>query len=46
MMEAAVLSEGTDATSAIEKLFANPGVAYIHAHYATRGCYAALIERA
>lgn len=46
MMEAAVLSEGSDAKSAVEALFANPAVAYIHAHYATRGCYAALIERA
>lgn len=46
MMEAAVLSEGADAKAAVEKLFANPAVAYIHAHYATRGCYAALIERA
>ncbi len=45
MMEAAVLSEGAEAVAAIEKLFANPAVAYIHAHYATRGCYAALIER-
>ena len=46
MMEAAILSEGAETTSAIEKLFANPSVTYIHAHYATRGCYAALIERA
>lgn len=46
MMEAAVLSEGVDAKAAVETLFANTAVAYIHAHYATRGCYAALIERA
>lgn len=46
MMEAAALSEGADAKAAVETLFANPAVAYIHAHYATRGCYAALIERA
>ena len=30
----------------IERFFANPNVAYIHAHYARRGCFAALIERA
>jgi hypothetical protein len=31
---------------AIERLFANPEAAYIHAHYAKRGCYAARIDRA
>lgn len=30
----------------IAALFANPDVAYIHAHWAKQGCYAALIERA
>ncbi len=30
----------------IERLFANPEAAYIHAHYAKRGCYAARIDRA
>lgn len=30
----------------IERFFSNPAVAYLHAHYATRGCYAARIVRA
>jgi hypothetical protein len=30
----------------IARLFADPRVAYIHAHNAKRGCYAARIERA
>lgn len=30
----------------IARLFAVPEVTYLHAHYATRGCYAARIERA
>ena len=39
------LTEGADAAAMIERFFANPEVAYIHAHYARRGCFAALIER-
>lgn len=46
MMSVAVLSEGVGAKAAIEEMLADPAVAYIHAHYATRGCFAALIERA
>jgi hypothetical protein len=30
----------------IERLFDNQAVAYVHAHYAKRGCYAARIDRA
>ncbi|NJM30942.1 MAG: DUF1203 domain-containing protein [Rhizobiales bacterium] len=45
MMIEADLTEGSDAAALIEAFFANPHVAYIHAHYARRGCYAALIER-
>lgn len=30
----------------IERFLGDPRVAYLHAHYARRGCYAALIERA
>ena len=40
------LVDGAAAESLIERLFADPSVAYIHAHYARRGCYAGLIERA
>ncbi|MEA3038696.1 MAG: hypothetical protein QOE79_1209 [Sphingomonadales bacterium] len=40
------LVDGAEAQTLIERLFADPKVAYIHAHYARRGCYAGLIERA
>lgn len=46
MMIEADLVEGADAAGLIERIFANRDVAYIHAHYARRGCYAALMERA
>lgn len=46
MMIEADLTEGPDAAALIERFFANPRVAYIQAHYARRGCFAALIERA
>jgi hypothetical protein len=45
MMIEADLVEGGEAPALIERFFANPDIAYIHAHYARRGCYAALIER-
>jgi Protein of unknown function (DUF1203) len=40
------LTGGGDLKPAIERLFANGAAAYIHAHYAKRGCYAARIDRA
>ena len=40
------LVDGAEAEGLIERLLAGPQVAYIHAHYAKRGCYAGLIERA
>lgn len=46
MMVDADLTEGVDAAALIERFFANEKAAYIHAHYARRGCFAALIERA
>lgn len=46
MMIEADLVEGRDAAALIERFFENPSVAYIHAHYARRGCFAALVERA
>ncbi len=46
MMIEADLVEGAEAAPLIERFFANPDVAYVHAHYARRGCYAALVERA
>jgi len=45
MMIEADLTEGAEAAALIERFFANPAVAYIHAHYARRGCFAALITR-
>lgn len=45
MMTAAELAQEGCAREAIVKMFADPTVAYIHAHYARRGCYAALITR-
>ncbi|MDO6413502.1 DUF1203 domain-containing protein [Sphingomonas sp. BIUV-7] len=40
------LADGHDLSPLIERLFARPDVAYLHAHYAKRGCYAARIVRA
>lgn len=38
--------EGANAVPVIERMLENPGVAYLHAHYAKPGCYAARIDRA
>ena len=46
MMVDADLVEGREAEKLIARLLANPQAAYVHAHYARRGCYAARIERA
>jgi len=46
MMIEADLTEGVEAAALITRFFANPDAAYIHAHYARRGCFAAQIERA
>lgn len=46
MMVDADVAEGDAVQGLIERLLAQPGVAYVHAHYARRGCYAALIRRA
>jgi hypothetical protein len=45
MMIEADLTEGAMAAALIERFFANPNVAYIHAHYARRGCFAAFVKR-
>ncbi|MFL6857052.1 MAG: DUF1203 domain-containing protein [Allosphingosinicella sp.] len=39
------LIDGAAAESLIARFFADSRVAYIHAHYAKRGCYAARIDR-
>lgn len=40
------LAEGDGIDPLIRRLFDNPDIAFVHAHYARRGCYAGLIERA
>jgi hypothetical protein len=45
MVDADVV-EGGEADPVIERLLGDPSVAYIHAHYAKPGCYAARIDRA
>lgn len=38
--------DGRDLEACVEKLLQNPQAAYLHAHFAKPGCYAARIERA
>jgi hypothetical protein len=45
MMTEAILTQPGEADAGIRKLFDNPEVETIHAHNATRGCFAAKIER-
>ena len=45
MMADAILTQPGEADDGIRKLFANPEIETIHAHNATRGCFAARIER-
>ncbi len=40
------LVDGHEIENVIERLFTDPHVTYIQAHYAKRGCYAARIDRA
>lgn len=44
MVDAAIAAPG-EANAAIRRLFENGAVQYIHAHNATRGCFAATVER-
>lgn len=46
MMLDADVVDGRDLEPLIDRLLANETVDYLHAHFARRGCYAALIERA
>jgi len=46
MMIDAEVIEGADAAPLIERFLANPAAAYLHAHNARRGCFAARIDRA
>ena len=45
MMADAILTQPGEADNGIRKLFENPAIATIHAHNASRGCFAAKIER-
>ncbi|MFZ5670622.1 MAG: DUF1203 domain-containing protein [Pseudomonadota bacterium] len=45
MMIDAEIVEGTGLTPLIERFLAEPATAYLHAHYARRGCFAARIDR-
>ena len=45
MMADAMLTQPGEADAGIRKLFENPEIETIHAHNATRGCFAAKIER-
>jgi hypothetical protein len=46
MMLDAEVVDGKDIESVIAQFFAFPGVEYIHAHNAKRGCYSGRIDRA
>jgi hypothetical protein len=45
MMVDADVADGSRLEALIERLFARPEAAYLHAHFAKRGCYAARIDR-
>lgn len=46
MLVASEVSPGADLAAAIGRLLARPDAAYLHAHNAGHGCYAARIDRA
>jgi hypothetical protein len=46
MLVGAEIAEGAALEDAARELLANPEAAYLHAHFARPGCYAARIERA
>jgi len=46
LMVAADVAEGRALEPLVERFLADPRVAYLHAHFARAGCYAARIERA
>jgi hypothetical protein len=46
MMVDADVAEGTNAAAEIDRQLADPRVAYLHIHFARRGCYAARVDRA
>jgi hypothetical protein len=46
MLLEAGMAVGEEVRGVIERLFANPGVAYLHVHNAMHGCYSARVDRA
>jgi Protein of unknown function (DUF1203) len=46
MLKTGVLALAGQADAKIRDVFANPDIAYIHAHNAAHGCFAAKVERA
>jgi hypothetical protein len=45
MMTAATVVDGELVAATLERLFANPDIAYVHLHNAKPGCYSCLAER-
>jgi hypothetical protein len=45
MMTNAEVAPGDALEPLLVRFFADPAVAYVHVHYASRGCYAARVER-
>jgi hypothetical protein len=45
MMADALIAQPGEADEGIRRLFAQPNIAYIHAHNAARGCFSARIDR-
>jgi hypothetical protein len=46
MMLGHELVKGESLEGSIERMFGKSGVAYLHIHFASPGCYAARVERA
>jgi hypothetical protein len=46
MLVDADVVDGSDVESLIERMFAKPGVDYLHVHNAKPGCFAARVDRA
>lgn len=46
MMIVADVVEGRALVPLVEQFLGSPGIAYLHAHFARRGCFAARIDRA
>jgi hypothetical protein len=46
LMSDATVCAGNDAAAAIQQMFANGHVAYIHLHNANRGCFSCAVKRA